>query len=255
MQASPTKVIPVSTTNNSNSNAAAQQQANPQVSGYFANDPDVVQEFLLDKAKVNQYYQGGAFYGICCDSLNFSLACPFACVANLIGYYTCSKANIEDLTESVHIAVTREGIKIVIEKHNSGCRFTCNEIGKETNTILFPVINSCEVQEPAGADYCGLLPRTLREIAINGGSPMGLTQTGRVVCGMGTVFTIRGLIDPEGFRALVMAMKRGQHPMSPYKHGHPPQEGAFFPQEQYYPSGAAIQFALPTFPAGEQMHR
>ena len=51
--------------------------------------------------------------------------CPFVCCCGLPSYYLCGKQNIREAAHAQHLAITADGIKYVVDKHKSGCRFDC----------------------------------------------------------------------------------------------------------------------------------
>lgn len=48
-------------------------------------------------------------------------------------------------------AISRDGIKYIVDKHKSGCRLDCQDKGKVSKTVPFDKITDCDVEEPAGA--------------------------------------------------------------------------------------------------------
>ena len=51
--------------------------------------------------------------------------CPFIVCCGMPFFYLCQKQNIRDAAHAQHLAITHDGIKYVVDKHKSGCRFDC----------------------------------------------------------------------------------------------------------------------------------
>jgi hypothetical protein len=68
-----------------------------------------------------------------------------------------------------------------------------------SKTVPFDKITDCDVQEPAGASCCGLVPNILYTVNVDTAS----TSTGHEL-------SIVGLKDPYAFKDLVWKMKRGE---------------------------------------------
>jgi hypothetical protein len=92
-----------------------------------------------------------------------------------------------------------DGIKFVVDRHATGCRCQCQEVGKVSKTVPFDKITDCDVQEPAGASCCGLVPNILYTVNVDTAS----TSAGHEL-------SIIGLKDPYAFKDLVWKMKRGE---------------------------------------------
>lgn len=69
-----------------------------------------------------------------------------------------------------------------------------------SKTVPFDKITDCDVQEPAGASCCGLVPNILYAVNVDTAS----TAAGQ------HELSVVGLKDPYGFKDLVWRMKRGE---------------------------------------------
>jgi len=107
------------------------------------------------------------------------------------------------------VALTRDGIKYVVEQHNSGCRFDCEDKGKVSKTISYRKITDCDVQEPAGKSgpWCCMVKNTLSVVNIDTASSGGTDEQGRKQYEL----SIGGLTDPNGFKRDVWAQIRGEY--------------------------------------------
>ena len=78
---------------------------------------------------------------------------------SLIAYHCYDKENIEEEVRAQHLAVTRDGIRYVVDKHKTGCRVTRDEVqGKVSKTVPYDKMTDCDIEEPAGAHMvCGCL--------------------------------------------------------------------------------------------------
>ena len=47
----------------------------------------------------------------------------------------CEQANLNDRVRAQHLAITRDGIKYVIDRHDTACRLECQQQGKVSKTI------------------------------------------------------------------------------------------------------------------------
>jgi len=127
---------------------------------------------------------------------------PVAVPCFLPNWYLCLKANLRDSIRAHHVAITRDGIKFVVDKHKTGCRLECQEKGKVSKTVPFDKITDCDVEEPAGASgpCCCLVPNVLSYVNVDtASSPPG-----------GHELHMAGLKDPNQFKKDVWAMKRGE---------------------------------------------
>jgi hypothetical protein len=71
-------------------------------------------------------------------------------------------------------------------------------VGKTSKTVPFDKITDCDIEEPAGAACCGLVPNVLYAVHVDTASSKG-----------GHELSILGLKEPRAFKELVWAMKRG----------------------------------------------
>ena len=99
------------------------------VATYFADDPNLLREFAVDYellTKVDQALQvknGACFMCFCCGCC--------------LPFLPCQLSNTRDLNRAQHVAISRDGIRYSVDKHPSGCRSNCQEVGKVTRTVPF----------------------------------------------------------------------------------------------------------------------
>jgi len=154
---------------------------------FFANEPNLIDVYEFDKPKAIKFYSDlGCMSAWCC--------CICGAGLQLCTFYCCDWANIRDDIDSQHVASTVDGVKYVKEKHPSSCRLAQCDIGKVSKTVPFDKLTDCDIEEPAGAEWCGLVPRTLTVVNID-------TASGREL-------SLWGLQDPHKFKAAVWDMKR-----------------------------------------------
>jgi hypothetical protein len=104
--------------------------------------------------------------------------------------------NSVDAARAQHVAITRDGIRYVFDKHPTGCRFHCQDVGRTSKTVPFDKVTDCDIQEPAGMAFCCCVENTLHVVGVE-------TANGRAL-------TIAGLRNPAQFKKDVWAMKRGE---------------------------------------------
>lgn len=162
---------------------------------YFKNENGLISEWQLDRDNYIEFALSMYFYsaliGSFCECFPFGCAfCPFLRATE---YILCAKPNIEDLVNAQHVCLTDDGVTYIIEKHKSGCRCYCQDVGKVTHLLSFEKITDVSVEEPAGAEWCGLVPKVLYTVTIQtAGSPV----------------VIAGLKEPLNFKKEVMRVKK-----------------------------------------------
>merc|ERR1712050_461336 len=62
--------------------------------------------------------------------------------------------NIRENVLSQHVALTKDGILYIKEKHKQGCRCDCDMAGKVSKTVPYDKLTDCDIQEPAGCECC-----------------------------------------------------------------------------------------------------
>jgi hypothetical protein len=117
--------------------------------------------------------------------------------------------DVDDKIRAQHLAITQDGIKYVVDRHKTGCRLDCQDQGKVSKTVPFDKITDCDIEEPAGSSgpCCCLVKNTLTLVNVdtasgNRGGP-GEGESGHEL-------SLKGLIDPHGFKKAVWSMKRGE---------------------------------------------
>jgi len=164
------------------------QVAAPQDPGaidpFFAKDSDVLKTYSIDYDKAAAFEKEVACSNMIIGGLPFSLICSAPC------YFAFERDNIDDRVRAQHLAITRDGIKYVVDKHSTGCRFECQDQGKVSKTVPYDKMTDCDVEEPAGSSGCCLMlvPNTLHVVNVD-------TASGNRDSG-GHELSISGLLEP-----------------------------------------------------------
>mmetsp|Transcript_16427 Transcript_16427/g.41222 ORF Transcript_16427/g.41222 Transcript_16427/m.41222 type:complete len:222 (+) Transcript_16427:65-730(+) len=119
--------------------------------------------------------------------------CCFPCSA--VAAVCFGRANNRDSSNAHHLALTRDGIRFVFDKHPTACRLAMCDIGRTSKTVPFDKLTDCDVQEPAGTAVCCCVDNVLTAVTVD-------TASGREM-------VLRGLKDPFAFKKDVWGMKRG----------------------------------------------
>lgn len=175
---------------------------------YFANEEGLIQEFQLDYDLLNKFDTqivkvnavpiscGLLFLGLPI----FPCLIPYMCI--------CETQNVVDRNNATHVCVTQDGIRFSVDKHKSGCRMSMCDKGRTMKTVPFDKITDCDIEEPAGnSGCCWMVKNIVVKVNVD-------TASGSRVGGEGGPLhelTIRGLVDPHGFKKLVWQMKRAGH--------------------------------------------
>ena len=131
-----------------------------QMDPYIKDDPDVLKTYSFDYAKIVAFEQDLVFSNQLAGILPcLIMGCiPAPClIMGCISYFACDKQNIEDKVRAQHLAITRDGIKYVVERHAVGSRFDCQQQGKVSKTVPFDKLTDCDIEEPAGSSGCCLM--------------------------------------------------------------------------------------------------
>lgn len=136
---------------------------------------------------------------------------PFALLG--CATYSClTVPNVRDATNATHLAITRDGIKYVVDRHHAACRLDCQERGRTSKTIPFDKMTDCDIEEPAGSvgACCYLVPRTFKVVHVDTASSGFVASSSDGPAVEKHELTLRGLKDPDLFKSDVWAMKRGE---------------------------------------------
>jgi KIX domain len=159
------------------------------------NDGDIIAAFDFDYDGIESYFAkiGWTVYGT-------ALCLPTIFTILTLGMYPCFiKSNASWSARARHVAVTRDGIRFVVERHPTCYGSACSDAGKVTKIIPFDQITDCSVHEAAGNTFCWI-PNVLHTVRIDTASSGGDGK----VSGLG----LFGLKHPHSFQKLVWAMKR-----------------------------------------------
>lgn len=178
------------------------------VDKYFEGQDGILKTYEIDYDAVLAFDKDVAWSGLI-GAVFFPPAIPFA-LCGMCCYQGYIVPNIRDKANATHLALTRDGIKYVVDRHHSACRLNCQEVGKVSKTVPYDKMTDCDVEEPAGAEgcCCALVPRTLKVVHVDTASS-GIIQTDQGPKQTHEL-TLRGLVDAEGFKNDVWAMKRGE---------------------------------------------
>lgn len=164
---------------------------------FFANEEGVIAVFDFDYPKIASFNESVA----CVSMLLFP---PLLVLGSLFCYPCFFQKQINWDACSQHVAVTRDGIKYVKDKHPTGCGLACQDAGKVSKTVPFDKITDCDIREPAGATCC-CIDNVLTVVNVDTASSGGVnSQDGTRM----PELTLAGLKDPHGLKKLVWAMKR-----------------------------------------------
>ena len=132
--------------------------------------------------------------------------CPCSLICCLPCWYPCEQHNVSDRIRAQHLAITRDGIKYVVDKHSTGCRFECQDQGKVSKTVPYDKMTDCDVEEPAGSSGCclALVPNTLHVVNVD-------TASGNRDSG-GHELSISGLFAPVNSSWLGLGLGLGLVP-------------------------------------------
>ena len=103
-----------------------------------------------------------------------------------------------------HVAITRDGIRFVIDRRKSCWGLPMCDRSKYSRTIPFDQITECDILEPAGSACFGV-KRELYVVNVPTASSSSGSNNNN---GVGHKLSISGLKEPYKFQALVLAMKR-----------------------------------------------
>ena len=184
---------------------------------FFANDEDVLKTYTFDYDQIVKFdvdlaesmMYGGIGGAAVMTIATGGLTCPCLLWAP-VQYYVYEKKNIDERVRAQHLAITRDGIKYVVDKHPSGCRMECQMQGKTSKTVPFDKLTDCDIEEPAGSAGipCMLVKKTLYVVQVDTASgARHMTPEGG---GSLHELSIAGLMDVETFKRDVWTMKRGE---------------------------------------------
>jgi hypothetical protein len=161
---------------------------------FFEREEGLVAVFDLDYAEISAFRKS-----VGCAMMLF----PPVLIFGLLGCYPCMYRQwIDWEVYAEHVAITRDGIKYVKDKHRTGCGLACQEAGKKSKTVPFDKITDCDIEEPAGATCC-CIDNVLTVVNVDTASG-SVNPNGAA----GHELTIAGLKEPHKFKQLVWAMKR-----------------------------------------------
>jgi len=161
---------------------------------YFNKD-EVLKTYEFDRkkmAKFNYEVKQQEVIGCCICTAGLSSPC---CLVTVCGE---GEQNAKEFAEAQHLAITKDGVRFVVESHLTDCRREADRTGRVSQTAAYDKITDCDIEAPAGAegcDPCCLIPRVLYKVKIESA---------------GSGFEISGLVDPEQFKKDVWAIKRGE---------------------------------------------
>jgi len=135
---------------------------------FFASHPEgILKTYEFDYDAVEAYDSAIAWSGLvgtlCAPPLIPFTLCGMCCFGSYI------KPNIRDKTRAMHLAISHDGVRFVVDRHPAGCRLDCQEIGKVSKTVPYDKMTDCDIEEPAGSSgcCCYLVPNTLHVVHID----------------------------------------------------------------------------------------
>ena len=177
-----------------------------EIDPFFKQVDGILKTYQFDYGAVAAFDQEVAFATII-GTCFFPPAWP-TLLCSVPYYALWQKQNIADTANATHLAITHDGIKYVVDKHKTGCRLDCQDLGKISKTVPYDKMTDCDIEEPAGSagPCCYLVPRVLHTVHVDTASSGAVKEGG----GVTHELTIRGLLDADGFKKDVWAMKRGE---------------------------------------------
>jgi hypothetical protein len=172
---------------------------------YFKNEEGVLAVYDFDYEAASDFgYKLGLRTSLCMAA-SIPYCWPFFPFVACFLYSPMFYDNIKEVTEAQHVAITRDGIKYVTERHKSGCRCDCQDVGKQSKTVPFDKITDCDIREPAGSSgpCCCMVENVLHEVNVD-------TASGNRTAGNAYELVLKGLKDPDQFKRDVWSMKRGE---------------------------------------------
>jgi len=161
---------------------------------FFANEEGVIAVFDIDYPKIASINESVE----CTVACIIMLLCPPLLVLGPLFCYPCSvHREINWDACSHHVAITRDGIKYVKDKHSKGCGLACQDKGKLFKTVPFDKITDCNIRERAG--WCCCIDNALTVVDVDTASSGGTQMP---------ALTLAGLKDPHGLQKIVWAMKQ-----------------------------------------------
>lgn len=162
---------------------------------------DIVQIFHYNTEEIIAYNMTLDKYSLC-----FELLCPcgyapclccFGPVHALFMVTGVQQKNMEDAVRAHNVAVTKDNVLYVKDKHKNSCRQSCCITGKFRKTIQLEKISDIQINEPAGRTCCGLVEEKLTTVDIQTASSPGVE------------LRLEGLDDSVAFRKLIFQLKKG----------------------------------------------
>ena len=170
---------------------------------------DVLKTYEISYSKVQSFDRDVAWSGLVGGLFLPPTIIPALC--GMAAFSAFAGPNIDDKAKATHLAITRDGIRYVVDRHPTACRLDCQEAGKMSKTIPYDKMTDCDIEEPAGSEgcCCWLVPRTLTVVHVDTASS-GFVANPNGAPVEQHELTLRGLVDPELFKTDVWAMKRGE---------------------------------------------
>jgi hypothetical protein len=119
---------------------------------FWDGQEDILKSYSFNYEALTAYEQQLAFANL--PALIAFFFIPIAYPLAVCFHCACDRDNIRDAVHARHVALTRDGIRYIVDKHPGGCRNAQGEVGRKSQTIPYDKINDCDVEEPAGADGC-----------------------------------------------------------------------------------------------------
>ena len=104
---------------------------------YFKKEDDILAVYDFDYEQVIDFNYRLGQRTLCCIAGIIPHCWPvLPCVVGYILSPTFLD-NVVDLAEAQHVALSRDGIKYIVERHKAGLRLDCQDVGKVSKTVPY----------------------------------------------------------------------------------------------------------------------
>jgi len=181
--------------------------AGASVESFFDGDDAVLKSYAFDYDLIIEYEQATRRQELVEQALY-----PCCCLCTIYegcDYFLLQKGNIEAEVNARHLAISRDGIRFVVDKYTQKQCICFPDLvqGRVSKTVPYDKMTDCDVEEPAGYSFvCGLccgVEQTLHIVQVDTASGSGKAENGHEL-------SLKGLVDPKSFKRDVWAMKRGE---------------------------------------------
>ncbi|GMH95536.1 hypothetical protein TrST_g9297 [Triparma strigata] len=137
---------------------------------FFSQEPEFIKAYTFDREAMTNFEVELTKNNECCLLLHpVMLCCVVACFP-CFAYRRCVlEDNVRDKVYATHVAITRDGVKFVVDRHKTGCRLDCEDQGKISKTVAFSKITDADLEEPAGKSgpCCCMIDNVLTKVNVD----------------------------------------------------------------------------------------